>query len=362
MLPYFEEDYANPSNNYHYAGRMVQSHIEEARRKIASIINANEKEIIFTSGATESNNLAILGLARTYQGKRNKIVTTPIEHKSVLKSCEYLEKHGLVIDYLDVDHTGAVILESAKDIIDETTLLVSIQACNNEIGTIQPLVEISNIAKESGALVHCDAAQAVGKIPVDVAHFDVDFLSISSHKLYGPKGVGALFIRKGLRRSLEPLYWGGDQELGLRPGTHNVPGIIGMAEACLICEEEMVLESSETKDLRDLFERSLKKNIPDIKFNGNEHNRLPGNSNITFPGVEGDALLLNLPQLALSIGSACNTGAIEPSYVLTAIGLSREYANSTIRIGIGRFTTEAEIMTAVKEITDAYNLLLNKVI
>jgi cysteine desulfurase len=359
MLPYFEVEFSNPSNSYHYAGRKAFNSIEEAREKVAALISANAKEIIFTSGATESNNLAILGVARSYRGNRRKIVTTPIEHKSVLKSFEYLATHGFNIEYLPVDSTGTVTIEEAKEIIDETTLLVSIQAANNEIGTIQPVNEVSSIAQQKGALVHCDAAQAVGKIQIDVSLLGVDYLSISSHKLYGPKGVGALFLKKKRKLTLEPLFWGGDQEQGLRPGTYNVPGVVGFGEACSICKREMEADTNKIGELRGFLEDHLKKSIP-IRINGKLKHRLPGNSNITFPGVEGDALLLNLPQLALSIGSACNTGAIEPSYVLTAIGLSREDANSSIRIGIGRFTTQSEILSAINYISAAYWSLLKR--
>ncbi len=360
MMPYFNGDFANPSNNYHYLGRKASSSIEEAREKIAELIKADTGQIIFTSGATESNNLAILGAARGYKGKRKKIITTPIEHKSVIKSFAYLERHGFDLAFLPVDHTGTVISDCAKDIIDENTLLVSIHVANNEIGTIQPVDKIANMAHEKGAFVHCDAAQATGKIPLNVCDLNIDFLSISAHKLYGPKGVGGLYIKKHRSIPLEPLFWGGDQERELRPGTYNVPGIVGFGEACQICQREMKAEAIKTKELRDLLEYSLVDCIQDIKINGNINNRLSGNSNIIFPGIEGDALLLNLPQLALSIGSACNTGALEPSYVLTAIGLPREAASSSIRFGIGRFTTEVEIREAVDLIRNAYFHLLEK--
>lgn len=354
MLPYFYLDYANPSNGYHYPGRRALNSVEEARNHIAKLISAESRGIIFTSGATESNNLAIIGLARGFRGHRKKILTTPIEHKSVLKAFEYIQNIGFKVDYLPVDKTGTVILEAAKDIIDENTLLVSVQAANNEVGTIQPVNEIARLALDTGTLVHCDAAQAVGKIDIDVNDWNVDFLSISSHKLYGPKGVGALYIKNCCKQLIEPLFWGGDQEKNIRPGTYNVPGIVGFGEACRIFTGEMSVEANKTKVLRNFFEEDLRDRIPRVKINGSINHRLPGNSSITFPGVEGDALLLNLPELALSIGSACNIGSIEPSYVLTALGLSRDDASATVRIGIGRFTTESEIQEAVKLISSAY--------
>lgn len=361
MMPYFSVEFANPSNSYHLAGRKSLSSIEEAREKIADLIGAQPKEVVFTSGATESNNIAILGVANAYNGKRKKLVTTKIEHKSVLKSFERLTKQGFDLGYLPIDKHGNVIIDAAKEIIDENTLLVSVQSANNEIGTIQLVDRIADIAHEKGALIHCDAVQTVGKLQIDLNSLDVDLLSISAHKIYGPKGVGGLYINSNRKLPIEPLLWGGDQEGSLRPGTYNVPAIVGFGEACLICKSEMTDETRRIKELRDFFELNLYKIIPDLKINGNLQNRVPGNSSITFPGIDGDALLLNLPQLALSMGSACNTGAIEPSYVLMSIGLSHEIARSTIRVGIGRFTTNKDINNTIYFIQGAYLNLNDRV-
>ena len=362
MLPFFTSECANPSNSYHLAGRKALNKIEDSRGMISALIGAQPSEIILTSGATESNNIAILGIAHAYQGDRKKIVTTEIEHKSVLKPIECLEKQGFDVGYLPLDETGTIMIEDIDDIIDENTLLVSVQAANNEIGTIQPVDLLASKAHDMGAIFHCDAAQAVGKVPVNVKKLDVDLLSISAHKLYGPKGVGALYVKRDRKLALEPLVWGGDQEKNLRPGTYNVPGIVGFGEACKLCKDEMAEEALRIEGFRDLLEQGLIEKIDDLMINGNKQNRLFGNSSITFPGIEGDALLLNLPHLALSIGSACNTGVIEPSYVLTSIGIPRDLATSTIRVGLGRFTTRSEIIQSIGFITEAYEYLKNKLI
>jgi cysteine desulfurase len=357
MMPFITDNFVNPSNHLHYLGRMAHSAVENAREKVATLINARPSQVIFTSGATESNNLAILGAVRAYAGNRRKIVTLPIEHKSILEPISVTNQWGYQVVYLPLDKAGTVKLSEAVDLIDENTLLVCIQGANNEIGTIQSIIEIAKIAKEKGALVHCDAAQTVGKIPIDVNDSDIDFLSISSHKLYGPKGVGALYIKNPslAARKLMPLSLGGGQEQNLRPGTYNVPGIVGFGEACEICLKNMVEETLKVTQLRDSFESLLKFAIPEIIINGNVANRLPGNSNITFPGIEGEALLLNVPKVVMSLGSACNTGALEPSYVLTSIGISRELASCSIRVGIGRFTTPHEVGEAVSLIVEAYD-------
>lgn len=358
MLPYFSQEFGNPSSSLHVLGRRAAQAIEEAREKVAALIGASAPEIIFTSGATESNNLAILSLARGSHGQRRKFVTTPIEHKSVLEPLRELEQHGFECVFLPVDQDGTVLLDAAETVIDERTLLVSVQAANNEIGTIQPIADIARIAKDRGALVHCDAAQAVGKIPVDVELWDVDFLSMSAHKLYGPKGVGALYVASHRRDiQLTPLMRGGGQERGLRSGTLNVPGIVGFGEACTICHDEVESEARSIGTLRDAFEAGLLSRIPEVQVNGNRSNRLPGNSSVTLPSVEADAFILNIPQLALSTGSACNSGALEPSYVLTAIGCPRHAAACTIRVGIGRPTTADDIQTAIELMAATYKQL-----
>lgn len=354
MLPYFTEKCANPSSITHRAGYEVSLTVTEARAKVADLIGARQSEIVFTSGATEANNLAILGLLSKQRDQRRKVVTTPIEHKSVLGPLAHAGQKGFDVVYLPVDTTGAVSIEAAEEIIDNETVLVSIQAANNEIGTIQPVAEIAAIAHERGALVHCDAAQAVGKIPVDVEAWDVDFLSLSGHKLYGPKGVGALYVRGGRRTSpLVPQMFGGGQEDGLRPGTLNVPGIVGLGEACQIAKELMHDEAVRIAQLRDYFEEKLIRELPWIRRNGNLARRLSGNSSLTFPGIDAEALMAHTSFIAWSTGSACSSGALEPSHVLLAIGLDRTEAYQTLRVGIGRFTTQEEIDIAANAIVQA---------
>jgi cysteine desulfurase len=359
MLPYFSENFGNPSSNLHTPGLRAAEAVDHARSQVAALICARPSEIVFTNGATESNNLAIFGVAAANQKGRRRIITTPIEHKAVLEPLKYLEQQGYELIWLPIDSKGRVDLDAAKRLINDDTLLISVQAANNEIGTIQPVAEIAAIAHRSGALVHCDAAQAVGKVPLDVSDWGVHLLSISAHKLYGPKGVGALYVNQRIRKvSISPIILGGGQELGLRSGTHNVPGIVGLGEACAIAQLEMPQERQRVAELRDALERLIQLKIQDIKVNGDVQNRLPGNSSLSFPGVEADAMILNLPDLALSMGSACNSGAMEPSYVLTAIGLSRQLASSTIRIGWGRFNSISEVETASILIGKAYSDLL----
>lgn len=347
MLPYFGETFGNPSSVAHSAGRQASDAVDHARAQVATLIQAHPGEIIFTSGATESNNLAIFGLARGTTTTRKRVVTTTIEHKAVLGPCRELEKQGFGVVRLPVDREGRVDLEAAKIAINEDTLFISIQAANNEIGTVQPITEIAQLAHERGAWVHCDAAQAVGKIPVDVEAWQVDLLSISAHKLYGPKGVGALFITGGPNAvPIKPLVIGGGQEREIRPGTLNVPGVVGFGEACALCTELMSEESLRIAGLRDELETMLLGAIDGLKRNGALERRLPGNSNLTFTGLDAEALIVNAPELAISTGSACTSGAPEPSHVLTAIGLSRNDAYSTIRVGVGRFTTKDDINQA----------------
>jgi cysteine desulfurase len=358
MLPYFTESFGNPSSGLHTVGRRAARAVEAAREQVAALIGASANEIVFTSGATESNNLAILGTVRGSTTERRRLVTTPIEHKAVLEPLRALERRGFELVYLPVDHDGLVILEAAEELINDQTLLVSVQAANNEIGTIQRIEKIAAIARLHGALLHCDAAQAIGKLPVAVESWGVDLLSISAHKLYGPKGVGALYVAGGIRSlQMVPLVYGGGQEWELRPGTSNVPGIVGFGEACLICRTVMGEEAERVASLRDDLEGRLRSLIPGLEINGKRDQRLAGNSSIVFPDVEADALILNLPTVALSMGSACNSGAPEPSYVLTAIGLSREAASSTVRVGIGRFSTARELEQAAKLISEAHSSL-----
>lgn len=358
MLPYFGKVFANPSSSVHKAGRTAAGAVERARAQVAKLIKARPNEIVFTGGATESNNLAIQGLARSRNSERTRIVTTAIEHKSILAPCKWLQSEGYDVVILPVDQQGLVDLDAAEQAITEETLLMSIQAANNEIGTIQPIPELAQLAHDRGALVHTDAAQAVGKVPVDVAAWDVDLLSFSGHKLYGPKGIGALYIRGGpFALSIKPLLMGGGQEHELRSGTLNVPGIVGLGKACELCMENLDEESKRTATLRDKLEESLLSELENIRRNGALDRRLPGNSSLTFPGIDAEALIVNTPDLAISTGSACTSGAPEPSHVLLAIGLSRQEAYSTIRIGLGRFTTEAEIGQAATQISEAVERL-----
>ena len=358
MLPYFTEQFANPSSTTHRAGRNAAKAIEQARQQVASLIGADPSEIIFTSGATESNNLAIMGLAQYTGNQRRKIVSTSIEHKAVIAPAKHLEKSGFEIVNIPVDSVGRVNQPAAREAIDTNTIVVSIQAANNEIGTIQDIPFLANLAHEQGAIFHTDAAQAVGKIPLDVVKWDVDLLSISSHKFYGPKGVGALFIRGGpFALPLAPLFFGGGQENDIRPGTLNVPGIVGLGKASELCIELMREEAIRIGELRDGLETELLNSFSFAYRNGDINNRLPGNSNLTFPGIDAEALIANVPELSISTGSACTSGAPSPSHVLLAIGLSREEAHEAIRIGVGRYTTREEtvqasqmIITAVKRI------------
>jgi len=355
MLPYFSLVYGNPANGLHRQGRMAAKAVDEARQQVADLIGAHPGEIYFTSGATESNNLAIFGVVnRVSRVVRKRIVTCMVEHKSVLLPCKKLKESGFEITFLGVDTEGRVRLEEAEEAVDDKTLLVTIQAANNELGTLQPLAEIAAIAHRHGALVHTDAAQLIGKLPVSVEVLGIDLLSMSAHKLYGPKGVGAIYIRGGKNNiPIESLMLGGGQESGLRSGTTNVPAIVGFGEACRIAKELVSDEMVWIDSLRNQLEQKLTKKIHNLLINGKNAPRLPNTSSLTFPGIDADALLLNLPDVMMGTGSACTSGAIEPSHVLQAIGLSRVYASSTIRASLGRNTTEKEIQIASTLIAEA---------
>ncbi len=359
MLPFFSRKFANPSSEIHSMGREARRAVETARGQIASFIGAETDDIVLTSGATESNNLAIMGLAsRQDPARRTRIVTSAIEHKSVLAPLEVLSQQGFDVVVLPVDRLGRVSKDVAARETTDRTLLVSIQAANNEIGTIQDICAFSSLAHERGALFHCDAAQAAGKLPIDIDAWGVDLLSMSAHKMCGPKGIAALYVRGGVSRSvLRPLLYGGYQENGLRPGTLNVPLVVGFGEACRLAGEAMAEESIRLQQMRDSLEANLLQRIHGLKRNGALENRLPNNSSLTFPGIDAEALILNVPELALSTGSACNSGAQEPSYVLGAIGLSYDEANGTVRVGIGRFTTPEEIDIATAELITAFHRL-----
>jgi len=359
MLPFFNEIFGNPANGFHKQGQLSARAVEEAREQVARIIGARAHEIVFTSGATESDNLAILGIARIHRGeKRNRIVTSAIEHKAVLLACKKLQEEGFDVVFLPVDKEGKVLLDKAKDAIDENTLLVSVQGANNEIGTIQPIAHLAELAHKNGAIIHCDAAQAVGKIPVNIEEWDVDLLSMSAHKLSGPKGIGALFIRGGSNvLPLEPIWYGGGQENGLRSGTMNVPSIVGFGEACNISINDLSKEAKRIQEMRDLMERELLSRIENLRINGVNAERIPNTTSLTFPGIDADALILNTPEIMIGTGSACTSGAMEPSHVLTAIGCSRDDASSTIRICFGRFNNQQSVAIAISSICKAYQLL-----
>src|ERR1044071_163653 len=357
MIPFFSQQFANPASS-HFLGRQAAAAVQNARKQVASLICAQEDEIVFTASATESNNLAICGLAPLAQPNRRKLVTTQVEHKSILEPLKDLAVKGFHVEYLPVDHQGQVVLKMAEDAIDETTLLVSVQTANNEIGTVQPVEEIAELANRSGAIFHSDAVQAVGKVEFSAFRVSADLVSLSAHKLYGPKGIGALYIRGGASNTpLAPIIRGGGQEFGLRPGTSNVPAIVGFGRACTIAQSRLQAEAHHIASLRDSFEITLKANLSVISLNGHLKNRLPSCSSIRFPGLRADEILANCPLLAASLGSACTTGKIAPSHVLTAIGLSEEQAYSTIRFSFGRNTTIEEVETAGQYLTNAIERL-----
>ncbi len=352
MLPYFTTQFGNPSSA-HAAGTRTADAVQQAREQVALLVGAQPGEVVFTSGATEANNLALLGYARAAHATnpRRRIVISAIEHKAIINPAKQLAREGFEIITLPVDAQGTVDLAAAAEAITPDTLLVSMHAANGEIGTIQPIQQLAQLAHAAGALIHTDAAQAVGKIPVDLLAWGVDFLSISAHKLYGPQGVGALIVRHPRRIQLEPLGYGGGQERGWRSGTLNVPGIVGFGAACALCVDLLPTENSRLAALRNEFEAAILAAIPEAHRNGNLSNRLPHNSSLTFPGIEADALLARLPQLALSTGSACDSGTVEPSSALLALGLSRDDARSTVRVGLGRFTVSTDINQAAAAIS-----------
>lgn len=358
MLPYFREVYGNPSNGYHWQGRISAKAIAKSRESVARLLGARPSEIVYTSGATESNNLAILGLARSSSAQttrsRSRIMVSAVEHKSVLNAADALAAEGFEVIRLPVDGQGRVQPEEAEKLIDANTLLVSVQAANNETGVLHSIPVISAIAHRQGAFLHCDAAQAVGKVMVDVQAWDVDMLSLSGHKLYGPKGTGALYVKDGrFRARLRPLLWGGSQEKHVRPGTENVPGIVGLGEACRLAEDLLQEEKSRIQRLRDALENELIRQVPECIVNSSDVERLPNTISVTFPGIGADSLLLSLPQVMMGTGSACTSGSLSPSHVLLAMGLDAELASSTVRISLGRFTTDTDVDGAVSQLVRA---------
>ncbi|MER3442126.1 MAG: IscS subfamily cysteine desulfurase [Gemmataceae bacterium] len=351
MLPYFCERYGNPASKSHSFGWEAEQAVHQARRQVARLIGAEEREIIFTSGATESNNLAIKGVAWSYAHKGRHIVTAATEHRAVLDPCRRLQQQGFRLTVLPVDRYGVVDLEALQRALTPDTILVSIMAANNEVGTLQPLADISRLCRERGVLVHTDAAQAVGKISVDVNAWDVDLLSLSAHKMYGPKGVGALYVRRQPRRvRLEPLLDGGGHEFGLRSGTVPTPLVVGLGKACELCSQELPAEMIRLRALRDRLQAGLLANVPDIVVNGHPEQRLPHNLHVSFLHIKGEALLLALKDVALSAGSACTSAHPGPSHVLVAMGLDEEIAEASLRFGLGRFNTQEEVDWVVAHI------------
>lgn len=354
MLPYFTEKFGNAASRNHVFGWQAEEAVDYAREQIAKLINANEKEIVFTSGATESINLAIKGIAEMYEKKGDHIVTVVTEHKAVLDSCKHLERLGKKVTYLPVNKEGLIDLNQLTDAITDKTILVSIMYANNEIGTIQNIREISKIVRNKGVLFMTDATQAVGKIPVDVEADGIDLLAMSGHKIYGPKGVGVLYVRrKNPRVKVTAQMDGGGHERGMRSGTLNVTGIVGLGKACEIAMQEMPTESVRLAKLRDKLENTLVSTIEEAYVNGSKEHRLPHVSNISFNFVEGEGLMMGIKNIAVSSGSACTSASLEPSYVLKSLGLNDELAHSSIRFGLGRFTTEEEIDYTITHVQQA---------
>ena len=358
MLPYYTEKFGNAASRNHEFGWIAEQAVEQARERIAKLIGATAKEIIFTSGATESDNLAIKGVAEMYKEKGNHIITQAIEHKAVLDTCKRLEKYGFRVTYLPVQKDGRIDLDDLKRSVDDKTILVTIMAANNEIGALQPIREIGALCHERGVLFHTDAVQAIGKVPFNVIQDNVDLASITAHKLYGPKGVGALYVRrKNPRVQLVAQIDGGGHERGMRSGTLNVPGIVGLGKACEIATNGMAEEAKKLAALRDRLKGAIMGQLDEVYINGSVEHRLPGNLNISFAYVEGESLLMGINDIAVSSGSACTSATLEPSYVLKALGAGDDLAHSSIRFGLGRFNTEAEVDYVAERVVDTVKRL-----
>jgi cysteine desulfurase len=343
MLPYLKEKFGNAASRSHQFGWEAEAAVEKAREQVAKLIGASAKEIVFTSGATESDNLAIKGVAEMCGDKGDHIVTCVTEHKAVLDSCKHLEKEGCRITYLPVGKDGLIDLDDLKRALDDQTILVSIMFANNEIGVLQPIAQIGKMCRERGILFHTDAVQAIGKVPVNVEEQNIDLASITAHKLYGPKGIGALYVRrKNPRVELAPMIDGGGHEHGMRSGTLNVPGIVGLGKACEVCREEMASEAKRLRALRDRLKDKIFAGLDEVYINGSMEHRLSGNLNLSFANVDAEPLLMGINDVAVSTGSACSSAAIEPSHVLKALGAG-DLTHGSIRFGIGRFNTQAEI-------------------
>jgi len=356
-MPYFTEKFGNPHSRSHAYGWETEAAIEIAREQVAELIGANPKEIVFTSGATEANNIAIKGVAEFYGDKKKHIITAQTEHKCVLESCRYLEQKGFDITYLPVQKNGLVDLQELKAALREDTLLVSIMMVNNEIGVVQSIKEIGQICRDNGTFLHTDAAQSFGKLPIDVNEMNIDMMSISGHKIYGPKGIGALYVRRRPRVRIKSILSGGGQERGFRSGTLPTPLVVGLGEAARIAGEEMAQDTAHTKALSDYFLGEVMDKVKDVYLNGDRDQRNPGNLNISFAYIEGESMIMALKDLAVSSGSACTSASLEPSYVLRAIGVGEDLAHTSIRFGFGRFTTKQEVDYAVELIKGSIHKL-----
>lgn len=358
MLPFFSENFGNSASRSHLFGWTAQEAVENDREKVANLINAESKEIVFTSGATESNNLAIKGLFEINYPNKKHIITVQTEHKAVLDVCKHLEKLGAEVTYLQPDSSGLITIEQIENAIRSDTFLISVMYANNEIGTIQPIKKIGELAQEHNILFHTDATQAVGKLDIDVQKDNIDLLSLSGHKLYAPKGIGALFIRKNTKASkLIAQMDGGQHERGFRSGTLNVTGIVGLGEAAVLAKKELITDYQRLEILRDKLENGILNHISDVKVNGNITNRLPNLTNISFKGVDGETLLMSFRDIAVSSGSACTSASVEPSYVLKSLGLSDDLAYASIRFSLGKYTTETEIDFTIKYVKEVVESL-----
>jgi len=358
MIPFFVEQYGNAASRNHSFGWQAEEAVESAREQIGALIGSSPKEIILTSGATESNNLAIKGVAGMYRKKGNHIITCVTEHKAVLDPCKRLERDGFAVTNLSVDSYGLIDLNELESAITEKTILVSIMMANNEIGTLHPTAEIGQICKRKGVLFHTDAVQAAGKVPVDVEAMGIDLLSLTAHKLYGPKGVGALYVRrKDPRVRLDAMLDGGGHERGMRSGTIAVPGVVGLGTACAIARKELPAESNRLLELRNRLHDGIASRLDHVSLNGHPTRRLPGNLNLSFGFVEGEGLMMGIKDVAVSSGSACTSASLEPSYVLKALGVGDELAHSSIRFGLGRFTTQEEVNYVIDDVVRAVNHL-----
>jgi cysteine desulfurase len=357
MMPYFTEYFGNPHSRNHPHGWVAEEAVEKARAQIAALIGADPREVIFTSGATESNNLALKGVSTFYRGQKNHIITCVTEHKCVLDSCRHLEQDGFSVTYLPVQPNGLIELDRLQDAIRPETIMVSIMAVNNEIGVIQPVAQIGKICREKGVFFHTDAAQALGKIPLDVEAMSIDLMSLSGHKIYGPKGIGALYVRRKPRVRLHALIHGGGQERGMRSGTLPTPLCVGFGQACALFQAEMDQETARVTELSDRLYKGITSRLQNVYLNGDGAPRVPGNLNLSFAYVEGEGLMMGIKELSVSSGSACTSSSLEPSYVLRALGVEEELAHTSIRFGLGRFSTQEEVDDTIEKVVKAVERL-----